>query len=246
MGHRLAECGLEVVQVFSRDAEKARALGAALHCPFTNDLGTVNPDADLYLLAVHDSAIGAVASRLSANQTGSKLFAHTSGATPLAVFHATVERGGVFYPVQTFSVNRATDFSKIPICIDATLERDRQLLLELAQQVGGPVYHLPDDKRTVLHIAAVFVNNFANHLFHIGHEILEKENLPFDLLIPLIRETAAKLETAPPSTMQTGPAVRGDTATLHRHLAYLEKYPHYQMLYRLLTQSIDPNILTNS
>ena len=238
LGCRLKKCGQEVVQVFSRNLLKARELGVKIDAAFTDSLDEITPDGDLYILAVHDDSIGEIAKILAEGGLSKKLMVHTSGATPVSVFPETLERCGVFYPLQTFSKARTPDFSEIPICIDAKLEEDRKILAGLAGKISRKVFQISDQQRAVLHVAAVFVNNFTNHLFHIGHSILEKEELPFELLLPLIRETVGKLEDGSPAEMQTGPAVRGDLATIQRHLDYLEKYPEYQEIYRQLTRSI--------
>ncbi len=240
LGRKLHECGVEVVQVFSRQESKASALAKLTGADFTDRLEAISAQADLYLLAVSDDAIAGVARRLAAGAPGGKLMAHTSGATPMQVFAeaGAAARYGVFYPLQTFSKKRAPDFSQIPFCIDANNDADRELLFSLARQLSPKVYHLNDEQRAVLHVAAVFVNNFANFLFHAGYELLAREGLPFGLLLPLIRETAAKLEDAPPRDMQTGPARRNDRETIQRHLQLLENHPAYHRLYEILTENI--------
>jgi len=238
LGCRLRDCGEKVVQVFSRNLLKAKELGAEIQAASTHRLDDISPDGDLYILAVQDDAIREVAEKLASKGLNKKLIVHTSGATPMTVFADVLERYGVFYPLQTFSKKRQPDFSGIPICLDARLEQDREDLAVLAKKISREVYQVSDEQRAVLHVAAVFVNNFTNHLFNIGHEILEKEGLPFDLLLPLIRETVGKLEDGTPAEMQTGPAVRADGSTIQRHLHFLEQYPDYQEIYRLLTESI--------
>ncbi len=235
LGKRLYEKGLHMDQVFSRTVEKANILAKIVGAQAITDLADVHSDADLYILAVHDSAIADVAAKLPAK---GKLVVHTSGATPSSVLAPHFERFGIFYPLQTFSVSRMVDFEQIPICVYACQESDLQLLENLAKQISPKVYRIDDAQRATLHVAAVFVNNFTNHLFQVGYDILEKENLPFDLLRPLIRETAEKVQEHLPARMQTGPAIRGDESTIRRHLAYLEKYPEYRSLYELLTGSI--------
>lgn len=238
LGHRLKSCRQELLQVYSRGAAKAGELASRLGVPFTADLKSLNPAADLYILAVQDDAIPEVAAQLAVAGVHNKLIVHTSGATSMQVFSGKFQRYGVFYPLQTFTKGRETDFEMIPLCIDAKEEADLQMLSDLAGQLSRAVFRISDEERAVLHVAAVFVNNFTNHLFHIGHSILEKENLPFELLLPLIQETAAKVLSAAPGSMQTGPAQRGDEATIRQHLDYLEKFPRYRQLYEAVTKSI--------
>ncbi len=235
LGQRMVERGLELIQVFSRTKEKAKELGKLLNVPFCTNLDAIQK-ADVYILAVHDDAIGSVAKQLNIEEKA--LMVHTSGATPSTVFKPFAKRYGVFYPLQTFSRDRTANFEEIPFCVDANRKKDRILLEQLAQRLSPKVYQITDKERESLHIAAVFVNNFTNYLYQIGTDICEKEKVPFDLLKPLILETARKVQEHPPEKMQTGPAKRGDEATIQRHLKNLERFPHYQELYQHLTEEI--------
>lgn len=236
LGMRLQEIGWPVVQVYSRSIEKARQLAAALNTESTTDLFRIKKNAALYLLAVNDDALATVASQL--HYLGDVFLAHTSGATPATVIQQWFPRAGVFYPLQTFSLSKMPDFSTIPFCIDAPQPEDFQLLEKLGKALGGKTYHINDHQRAVLHVAAVFVNNFTNHLFQIGEQLLERESMPFELLHPLIRETFSKIETSSPLDAQTGPAIRGDHATIERHLAYLASWPDLAAIYKIMTEHI--------
>ncbi len=241
LGRRFVEVGEEVVQVFSRKILKAGELALELGAGYTNGLEGVVKNADLYVIAVHDDAIGEVAAELFASGITDKLFAHTSGATPMWVLGEVASRHrrvGVFYPVQTFSKIRQPDFNKIPICVTASQPDDLAVLMQLAINTSPYCYPISDQQRATLHLAAVFVNNFTNHLFTIGENILKGSDMPFEMLLPLIQETVEKLENGPPATMQTGPAIRHDTATIEQHLRQLEGQSDLQEIYRILTQSI--------
>ena len=172
------------------------------------------PDADIYILAVSDGAIGELSALLK-NKRG--LVLHTSGSTSIEVMPATVRRG-VLYPLQTFSMDVTVEFSKVPICLEAENEVDYKLLEEFAAELSGEVYRVNSDQRRQLHIGAVYVNNFVNHLYHIGHSICAEQELPFDLLRPLIRETVRKIEEIKPFDAQTGPARRQDQTTIDLHI----------------------------
>ena len=221
---------------------EARALSDATAIPSCHLLADIDAEADLYLLAVSDEAIVPVARALYQLGLKDKLLIHTSGATPAAVLRPFSRRFGVFYPLQTFSRERAIDFSKIPICIQANRTDDETRLLRLGQRLSRSVHRIDDRQRAVLHVAAVFANNFSNHLFEISAQVLEREDLPFDLLRPLIEETAAKVQTQRPADMQTGPAIRGDRTTIERHLDFLDDQPRLRALYRSLTELINPDI----
>ena len=238
LGRRLHAAGMEIVQVFSRDAEKARELAEATGAEAATGLEQIQPGASLYILAIADDAIAPVAQQLQPKLTVESAVVHTSGATPSTVLAPYFPKYGIFYPLQTFSREREPDFSTIPICIYSPKQELEGQLAMLGRQVSQSVHRIDDEQRAVLHVAAVFVNNFSNHLFHIGQEILNEEQLPFELLLPLIRETVDKVERHPPKAMQTGPARRGDQETIIRHLAYLKKSPNFEKVYKVLTKSI--------
>ncbi len=197
---------------------------------------TTNPsqiqDATVYLLAVNDDAIIEV-SGLVKNKKG--LVCHTSGAVSLK--NLITARKGVFYPLQSFTKNQGIDFKNIPICVEAETNTDILLLQEIASTISNNVHAINSDQRRKLHLAAVFVNNFTNHLFQKGAEICQQEGLSFELLKPLIQETVDKLHDLAPKAAQTGPARRNDTNTMQRHLDEL-KHPLDKKLYQLLSESI--------
>lgn len=237
LGKRFHEVGLEVLQVFSRLEEKAQRLAGLIDASYTTDLQNLRQDADLYVLAVSDGAIEAVQAMLKHRISIDNLLVHTSGVTPQTVFSAFPNHG-VFYPLQTFSVARSADFSIIPICIDAAQIKHIRALRELAKRISPNVYHITDEQRSKLHVAAVFINNFSNHLAQIAYDITVREGLSFDLLRPLMLETALKIQAHEPQKVQTGPAMRKDDESIQRHLEYLSFDPNLQAIYRMLTDSI--------
>lgn len=245
LGRRLVEKGIQLRQVFSRTIEHARKLSRETGIPYATKWQEIDLKGTMYMLAVPDDAIETVARALCKKKLTDKLLVHTSGATPSAILKPYSSRYGVFYPLQTFSLSREVDFNKIPLCVDALLPEDEDRLFALGKKLSKKVYRIDDQERSVLHVAAVFVNNFTNALFGAGHDILHQEGLPFDLLRPLIGETAEKVQRHLPEQMQTGPAIRGDQRTVDRHLAYLEKFPAYRELYQILTKHINRDIDTN-
>ena len=238
LGRRLHAVGIEIGQIFSRQAVKAQQLAEAIGGEAITRLEQVKPGADLYILAISDDAIAPVASQLQKQLPAKSAVVHTSGATPSTALAPYFPQHGIFYPLQTFSREREADFSNIPICIYSPNKELEARLTALGRQISQSVHRIDDEQRAVLHVAAVFVNNFTNHLFHIGQEILQEEQLPFELLLPLIRETGNKIEGHSPKAMQTGPARRGDQKTITRHLAYLKKFPNFEQVYKVLTKSI--------
>lgn len=243
LGKKLNEVGLEIIQVFSRKITKAKRLAKILKCEATRNISDISTQADLYIIAVPDSVIEKVAKNLGQELSQSKLVVHTSGATPSTILKPYFKNYGIFYPLQTFSVGREIAFDKIPICIDSNLKKHRTLLEKLGNQISSNVYYINDQERRILHVAAVFVNNFANNLFTIGEKITLKEQLDFDILKPLIQETVLKISDHSPSEMQTGPAKRGDHTTISTHLKYLEKkFPELIEVYQTMTKSINPKL----
>lgn len=224
---------IELVQVYSRKkASVAHLVGLE---QITNDLATL-AEADLYILAVSDDAIASVSSQLPFKN---RLVVHTSGSVPL---HALDEdnRKGVFYPLQTFTKNKPVDFKTIPICLESENGTDYQLLDKVAKSISEKVFAINSQQRKALHVAAVFVNNFTNHLYQLAFEICHENQVPFEILKPLIAETANKIMVLSPEEAQTGPAKRNDTATIKAHEAFLSQVNHLN-IYQTLTQSILEN-----
>lgn len=189
--------------------------------------------ADVYILAVSDDAIMPLSSQLPFEN---RLVLHTSGGASVYDIDKKHKRG-VFYPLQTFSKDAEMDFANVPICIETIDKKSYPIIKDLALSIGSPARKVNSDQRRVLHLAAVFVNNFTNQLFRIGHEITESEGAEFDILKPLILETAKKVQELSPFKAQTGPAIRNDKKTIKKHLRILEN-DHHKSIYELLTKSI--------
>lgn len=219
-----------VIQVYNRS--KINLNKELNNIPFTTDLLKIK-EADLYIIGIPDDAIAAFSETLPLKN---KLVVHTSGSVSMEALSER-NRKGVFYPLQTFSKNREVNFNTIPICIEAKEEADLELLTNLGNSLSEKVVEIDSDERSKLHLAAVFVNNFVNHLYAIGDDILGNNELSFDLLHPLIEETASKVKTLSPSEVQTGPARRGDQKTIEKHLHLLKEGPESE-LYQQLTESL--------
>jgi predicted short-subunit dehydrogenase-like oxidoreductase (DUF2520 family) len=221
---------VNLLQVLARDTKKLSHLLDSEY--LTSDFHQLK-DADLYIIAVSDSAIEEVSNAIPFEN---KLVVHTSGSMPMAILNSK-NRKGVFYPLQTFSKTKSVNFKEIPICLEAENESDLKTVETLAKEVSNAVYIVNSEQRKALHVAAVFVSNFTNHLYQIGENICRENNLPFDLLKPLILETADKIISLPPKEAQTGPAKRNDTITINSHLNFLKEENQIE-IYKLLTKSI--------
>lgn len=191
---------------------------------------------DLVLIAVTDTAIADVSAQIPFEN---QLVAHTSGSVPMHDLDSKNHRG-VFYPLQTFTKGKEIDFTSIPLCLEAEQEEDYSVLELAAKAITNVTYLVNSEQRKALHVAAVFVCNFVNHLYQIGNDLCAEHHLDFDLLKPLIQETAAKVMTLSPREAQTGPARRQDSTTINAHLNYLND-THQKELYTLLTKSIIDN-----
>ncbi len=220
---------VNVVQIYNRSLEKISCFKN--NTSITNNLSELK-DADIYILAVSDNVISELSSTLNLKN---KLVVHTSGSMAMEELKSASNKG-VFYLLQTFSKERKINFSTIPICIEAENEEDLFLLETFAKSISKNCYFINSIQRKSLHVAAVFVNNFVNHLYQIGNEICKKNNVPFEILLPLIQETSNKITILSPLKAQTGPAKRNDTKTIEKHKAMLTK--NQQEIYTLLTKSI--------
>ena len=234
LGRKLKLAGHTIVQVFGRNSSEASQLAYELDTESTNYWNVVNRQADLYILAVSDIAIEEVFREL---RLSDKTIVHTAASVSKDVLKEGTDHYGVLYPLQSLKKDAAY-LPEIPIVIDASDEKTLHLLDVLAHSISDRVVEADDETRVKLHLAAVMVNNFTNHLFTLIEKYCRDEDLDFYLLLPLIRETAARLETVPPAKSQTGPALRGDYTTIEKHLALLHKYPQLKKIYELFSESI--------
>lgn len=225
--------GVSIAAVYSRNLNHAQQLADAVGGVATNNFNKLPTGADLYVIAVSDNAIESVSKQLKV--TG--LVVHTSGCTAMDALKNN-KRYGVFYGLQTFNKNTLTDLSHVPFLIEASNDKDEKLLKQFASNISTNVQVANTKQRQALHVAAVFANNFSNHLFVIAKQLLEQHQLSFDLLKPIILQTAQNAVTHNPVDVQTGPVVRNDTDTIATHLEVLQKYPEYRQIYELLSQSI--------
>lgn len=239
LGGALKTAGHDILQVWSRDADHASALAGILSAASTDNVCDLSDAGDIYILSVADDAIADMASKFPFQD---KLLVHTSGTTELDAIKSGSAQTGVFYPLQTFSKQKAVDFRNIPIVVEGSSEAISSLLLSIASDISDKAEIVNSERRKVLHLAAVFACNFSNHLYAIADKILAEQQLNFDLIRPLIAETAAKAQIYPPSQVQTGPAARKDFGTMERHLLYLESKQEWHKIYQVLSESIVNNM----
>lgn len=227
--------GHKVIQVYSRTEESASALANILDSEFTTSTKEISADADLYVVALKDSVVNTVLSKINFRN---KFVVHCSGSLPRGVLKQYSDNVGVLYPLQTFSKKRAIDFSNIPVFVEANSAKNEIKLLELARTISNEVSVLNSAKRKSLHISAVFACNFVNHMYSISAEFLKANHISFDVLKPLIYETAQKVQEHKPQDTQTGPAVRFEGNIINDHLNQLTGFPAYHELYNSISKSI--------
>ncbi len=234
----LQKAGHSVRQVYSRTQVSAlmltKRLGLSNEAAITS-IADVQPDADVYIYALRDEVLADIAAQVHVHPNA--LHLHTAGSMPLTVFGDDKPNAGVLYPFQTFSKEKDVDFQKIPILVETSPTAHSSQLTALVRSISPMVYEANAAARAKLHIAGVFACNFVNCLYAIAEEQLADTNLPFEVLLPLIDETAAKVHTLSPRQAQTGPAKRNDTNVMQAHINKLQS-PEEQAIYRLLSQNI--------
>lgn len=226
---------VKVTQIWSNHYQNALQLASDVNAIAIESLADVDHEADICLIAIKDDAIAATITKLKGFKG---LVAHTSGAVPLAVFDNEFSQYGVFYPLQTFSKQKDISFNDIPICLEANTTEGLTLLKNIAAKLSIRVSIIDSEKRKILHLAAVFACNFTNHLYALADEVLKANDLDFDILRPLITETANKVQNELPLAVQTGPAIRNDVDTMLGHEMLLEKQPALLTIYKTLSESI--------
>lgn len=227
--------GHVIGQVWSRNFDHASLLAYHVKAEAVAAPEELDTRADLYIVAVNDDAIGEVVAKLRLKD---QLLVHTSGSTPMSVLDGASAQTGVLYPLQTLSKLKSVDFQKVPVAVEGNSAHVLSKLKTLAWDITGNVIELTSEKRLSLHVAAVFACNFTNHLYSLSKTVLDKYALSFDLLRPLIEETALKAMTYDPRDVQTGPAVRNDVQIMNKHLGFLEADEELKLIYKLFSQSI--------
>jgi predicted short-subunit dehydrogenase-like oxidoreductase (DUF2520 family) len=227
--------GYIIEQVFSRTIKSVSELAQKLQTNYTTSPKEIFNGADFYFVAVKDSAFKEVLPQINFQD---KLLIHCSGSMPLSCLEKYSESIGVFYPLQTFSKNRNVNFAEIPVFVEANSPENEKRLIKIAEKISGQVTILNSEKRLNLHVAAVFACNFVNHFYTIAAEVLKSKEIPFEVLNPLILETARKVQELEPALAQTGPAVRFDENVISGHMETLEDFPEFQKIYRIISESI--------
>lgn len=234
LGISLVKKGFNIRQVYSKTLGNAEVLAQRLNAYSTCDFSEIQTNADLYIVAVSDAMLLSVIEQMP-NVKGTVV--HTAGSMSIDLL-IKFNRYGVFYPFQTFSKERAIDFGQVPILLEANNQEVYTEMQYFAKQISSIVMSCDSAQRQQIHLAAVFACNFTNHMYAIAHEILKKNDISFDVLKPLIMETALKTETLNPLKAQTGPALRGDENVINKHLEMLADDGELNALYSKLSRRI--------
>jgi len=228
--------GITICQIYSRTTTNAEILAKKIDVPYTSEISDIYRNADVYIYALKDSSFLKLLKKFDLPNTA--LHIHTSGSVSMKDFFGYTEKYGVLYPLQTFSKNKVVDFSQIPICVEAIdLDVEKQIL-DMANLLSPKVYIINSEKRKKLHLAAVFACNFSNYMYDIAFDIVMSAGIDFEILKPLIAETADKINTMTPREAQTGPAVRYDENTINKHLSLLNRKKNLREIYRILSKNI--------
>ncbi len=241
LGLALHEAGHEIVQVYSRTVRSAKDTAKLFRTVSTNKLKKL-ADADLYIVALKDSVLQDVIPALCEGRKD-KLFVHTSGCLPMDIFKDYAYNYGVLYPLQTFSKEKRVDFSHIPCLVEGCNRWATNLLKALCRSISDDVRPITSEDRRYIHLAAVFCSNFSNLCYSMANEVLQQRHLRFNMLLPLIDETAAKVHVLPPRQAQTGPAVRFDENVMDMHLDLLDENTDFQEIYLKMSEQIQRLLL---
>lgn len=234
LGRKILAAGHELLQVFGRNSLYAEALAETLSTTYTTDKNHLDLSADLYLMAISDNAIAEVAGSL---QLDKKLVVHTAGSVAKDVLKACSKNYGVLYPLQSLR-REMTVLPDIPFLVDGNTDDDRTLIADFAATLSNQVQFAGDEQRLKLHVAAVIVSNFSNHLYTLAREFCMQEKVDFNMLLPLITGIADRLYQFSPHEVQTGPAIRRDEGTIQKHLEVLQQHASLKELYQVFTKSI--------
>ncbi|HSH65888.1 MAG TPA: DUF2520 domain-containing protein [Bacteroidia bacterium] len=236
LGKALVDAGYLITQVYSQTKRSSARLAKKLNAAPITSLKNLDQTATLFIIAIKDDVIAPFAKQLKLT---TQFVVHTSGTVQADVLKDCSKNFGVFYPLQTFSKDKIVDFATTPICIEANTKSATETLTYFAKSISRNVQKINSEQRKIIHLAAVFACNFSNHMYTISASILKEHHLSFDILKPLIAETADKIKINPPDKMQTGPAIRKDYKTMETHLKLLKKNKELKKIYKLVSEHIN-------
>ena len=235
LGLAFKSMGIVVKQVFSKNHANAETLAKKIDAEAISNISKLYMEADFYFYALKDNALRSILTQI---EMPAGIQIHTGGTMSMKEFEGFTSKFGVFYPLQTFSVERSIELTKTPILVEGCNMEVQQKLLALAGLISDKVILMNSENRMKVHLAAVFACNFTNYMYDIASQVLENSGNSIDLILPLIEETAEKLKTMSPYEAQTGPAARADEMIISKHMDLLNKNSEHKEIYKLLTKGI--------
>ena len=228
--------GVNIQQIISKDKSHAKNLAMQVRADHSDELSRLKTHFDILIFAVGDDALLNILNELDIPDN--RILVHTAGSVPSTVFEKVSRKYGVIYPLQTFSKNKSIDWKDLPIFLTASDESTEKRLSHITKQLSRNNHIISDEQRFALHVSAVFACNFSNAAMTISQQICEERNLDFSLLHPLIRETFDKALRNGPKFSQTGPAKRGDTTVMNKHMQFLSEMPLEKKIYEMVSDFI--------
>lgn len=238
LGPALENIGVKVSAVYGRNPSSVKSvIGRLYEAEVADSLDFSESKSNFFIIAVSDKSIESIASEIILPDEA--VVVHTSGSQPLSILgYVPTENIGVFYPLQSFSRDSSIDFKNVPVCLESQNKYTYEFLLNIASRLSNTVTKVESADRKAIHIAAVFANNFTNHLLKISKDILENKGLDFEILYPLISSTLEKALRYGPESSQTGPGIRNDLEIIENHLTYLSQNERIEQIYHHITKSI--------
>lgn len=223
-----------IKEVIGRNTNAVQQLAETLQANACFEINKIDTTADIFIVAVKDDAVSTISNQLKLDD---KIVVHTGGSVAINVLEKTSANYGVLYPLQ--SLRKELSYTPaIPFLVDGNNDFSRQQIFNLASSITNKVIHANDETRLKYHLSGIIASNFTNHLFALAKDYCNANNIDFDLLLPLIKETTSRLDLYEPAAMQTGPAIRGDEATIEKHLQLLNDFPQLKNIYKMMSESI--------
>jgi predicted short-subunit dehydrogenase-like oxidoreductase (DUF2520 family) len=231
----LKKSGYSILQVYDRSVEPGKKLAGKVSASYIGNLNELTERADLYALAVSDSALKEIAEKIRLND---QLIIHFSGTADISVLKGSSLNYGILYPPQTFTIKPGSGFLNIPLCLEANNQESERILTKFAGTLSEKIFKVNSYQRTIIHLSAIFASNFTNFMYAVAEDLLTENDLPMDLLQPIIKKTASNARHKDIYGFQTGPAIREDLKIMKTHLDFLSDKPEYKKIYQILTDSI--------
>ncbi len=225
----------QIVQIYSRTRVHGEELAAHTGAQLIDNLSELTLDADVYILAIKDDAVQEIGAQIKLED---KIVIHCAGAVPLSAIQNTSKHTAVIWSLYSIRKDDLPQTAEVPLVVESSNDATLQIVLSLAKDISPLVLQTNFNQRQLLHLNAVLVNNFTNHLFSVAENICKNNQLPFDFLHPIIFQTVEQIKNSSPSKSQTGPAIRHDVATIKKHLSLLADQPLKQKMYQAITASI--------